>query len=402
MLGKLKRLRANTTTNLVLQQIGDVTILQEIFTALFLQRQLEYFTIISFDKMQHYLNNVKRILVVQLNTVSGIVYSLPALNALRLRFPTCELAWLVDDRIAPLLFGHNALDRLIIAKENWLSSFDETNLLRRRLLAFSPDAAVDLQGTFMSALAAWLSGAKHRIGFGGIGSNFASRMLNNIRIVPADDHVVIRKLQLLEAFGIVGGSIDFDLPESETDIYNARQKHNRLNLGTDFVAMSISTENAVKQWDERGYAEIVYHLNSQWNLMTLILWNTESERQAAERIVKMSDGAAVILDETTIGVTISLIKMSTLFIGNNTDMLHIAAVADTPCIGLYNVQRTSQNTPFGTQNRVLRIEQVRNSTTINTEITKLKEICDELLQRETTLREQRESGQEITTKQRAA
>jgi ADP-heptose:LPS heptosyltransferase len=352
--------------------------------------------------MQHYLNNIKRILVVQLNTVSGVVYSLPALNALRLRFPTSELAWLVDNRTASLLFGHNALDRLIIAKENWWSSFDETNLLRRRLRAFSPDVAIDLQCTFTSSFAAWLSGARQRIGFGGNGSNIASKILNNIKIVPSDGHAVIRKLQLLEAFGIVGGSIDFDLPESETDIYNARQKHNHLKLGTDFVVLSISVEDAAKQWDERGYADIVYHLNSQWNLMTLILWNTEPERKAAERIVKMSDGTAIILNETTAGETKSLIKMSTLFIGNNTDTLHIAAVVGTPCIGLYNTQLTNNNTPFGTQNRVLQIEQTRNDTIIKTEITKLKEICDDLLQRETTIREQQKSESKTITRRRAA
>jgi len=55
-----------------------------------------------------------RILIVRLSAIGDVILTLPLLNALRARFPQALLAWVVEDRAACLLEGHEALDELIV------------------------------------------------------------------------------------------------------------------------------------------------------------------------------------------------------------------------------------------------------------------------------------------------
>lgn len=112
------------------------------------------------------MSNGPRILIVRLTAIGDVMHGLPVLNALRDRFPQAELAWIVEGGTAHLLEGHPALDRLIAVPRRWLKSFRAVRRARRELREFAPQVAIDLQGLTKSALAAWLSGAPRRIGFG--------------------------------------------------------------------------------------------------------------------------------------------------------------------------------------------------------------------------------------------
>ena len=348
--------------------------------------------------LYHDFSEPKRILIVRFSAIGDVIHGLPVLNALRTRFPRAELAWLVEDRAASLLYGHPALDRLLITKKGWLKSLDETMLLRKRLRAFTPDVTIDLQGLFKSSFAAWISGAKKRIGFAGRDGREGSRLFNNIRVTPTEDHVIDRNLQLLEPFGIDGCSVDFDLPEHETDRYGARQKHEQLNLGNDFAILNVGAGWESKLWREDRYAEVARHLQHQWNLPSLVLWAGPAERQMAEKIIKAADGAAVLAPETSLCELASFCRMATLFIGSDTGPLHIAAAVGTPCVGLYGPMPAKRNGPYGTRHRSVQV-QTLEGTRIKPHHASRKlmdaidaslvcETCDELLQRETVLRQE--------------
>src|SRR5438132_14009284 len=108
-----------------------------------------------------------RILIVRLSAIGDVVHGIPVLNALRAHFPAAFLGWVVEGRSADLLRGHPALDRVIQVPRKWLKSPRAVWRLRRELHDLNFDIAIDLQCLTKSAIAARLSGAKRRIGFGG-------------------------------------------------------------------------------------------------------------------------------------------------------------------------------------------------------------------------------------------
>ncbi|MDR0338116.1 MAG: glycosyltransferase family 9 protein [Planctomycetaceae bacterium] len=308
-----------------------------------------------FRKKSYLSDNIfsrpKRILIVRFSAVGDVVHTLPVLVTLRTRFPHAEIAWLVEEKNSKLLLGHWALDRLIIVKKNWLKSRSEVTFLRKRLQMFAPDVTIDAQGLFKSAFAAWLSGATHRIGFGGIDGREGSQWFNNYRIVPNAEHVIDRNMCLLEPFGICGSSIDFDLPECEMDHRSAIQLLNHKGLHGHFAILNVGAGWESKRWREERYAEVAQYLLNQWNLPSLVLWAGNEEQKMAETIIQTANGTAYMAPPTTLGELTALARMATIFIGSDTGPLHIAAAVGTPCLGLYGPMPAKRNGPYGTQNR---------------------------------------------------
>ena len=74
-----------------------------------------------------------------------------------------------------------------------------------------------MQGLTKIALAAWLSGAPRRIGFGDEKGRELSRWLNNELVTTTAPHIVDCNLQLLTGLGIDRPAVKFDLPESADD-----------------------------------------------------------------------------------------------------------------------------------------------------------------------------------------
>jgi len=303
----------------------------------------------------------KRILIVRFSAIGDVVHGLPLAVALRTRFPHAEIAWLVEDRAASLLHGHWALDRLLIVRKGWMKSWADIKLMRNRLKTFAPDVTIDLQGLFKSSFAAWLSGAKYRIGFGGIDGREGSRWFNNFRVVPTENHVIDRNLQLLEPLGVDGCSVDFDLPECEMDRRSARQLLGREGLDGDFVIINVGAGWKSKLWREDRYAEVAKYLLEQWNLPSLVVWAGSEEQKMAEAVVQGANGAAVLSPPTTLCELASLSRLATLFIGSDTGPLHIAAAVGTPCIGLYGLMPAKRNGPYGLQNRSIQIRSLEGT-----------------------------------------
>jgi 3-deoxy-D-manno-octulosonic-acid transferase/heptosyltransferase-1 len=57
------------------------------------------------------------ILIVKLSAIGDVLHTLPALNALRERFPGAAITWLVEEAAADLVCGHPALDRVLVSSK---------------------------------------------------------------------------------------------------------------------------------------------------------------------------------------------------------------------------------------------------------------------------------------------
>ena len=103
-----------------------------------------------------------RILIVKLSAIGDVVHTLPALNALRRYYPNAHITWLVEEAAAPLVKGHQALDRVLISKrKRWIKQFADGQRREavRALLAFIGqlrdrpyDMVFDFQASLKGAL----------------------------------------------------------------------------------------------------------------------------------------------------------------------------------------------------------------------------------------------------------
>src|SRR3954465_4925411 len=108
---------------------------------------------------------VNRILLVRLREIGDVVFTTPAVHALRRRFPDAHLAYLVEPAAAPIVEHTPHLDQVIIApRRRGVRGLLVDLALGRRLRAERYDLAIDFHGGPRASLLTWLSGAPERLG----------------------------------------------------------------------------------------------------------------------------------------------------------------------------------------------------------------------------------------------
>jgi lipopolysaccharide heptosyltransferase I len=290
-----------------------------------------------------------RFLIVRLSAIGDVIHGMPIACALRKRYPDAMLAWAVEQRAADVLEGHPALDHRIVLPRGWLRSPSTVWRLRRQLRSLRFDVAIDAQGLTKSAVAAWLSGARRRIGLGGRWGRELSPWLNTERVEADDLHAVDRSLRLLRPLGIESPEVRFDVPDPPSAAAAADAIVHTEGLDAGFVLFTSGAGWPSKLWPTDRYAAVAAHLGRNWGLPSLLIWGNAEEHARAEQIVVRSEGFARLAPKMTLLELAALARRARMCLGSDTGPLHLAAAVGTPCVGLYGPWPAAKHGPYGPQ-----------------------------------------------------
>src|ERR1700722_7694022 len=107
-----------------------------------------------------------RILIVRLRQIGDVVFTTPAIHALRAHFPDAHLTYLVEPAAAPVVEHNPHLNEVIVApRGHGLAGFLADVRLGRQLRSARYGLAIDFHGGPRASLLTWLSGARQRIGY---------------------------------------------------------------------------------------------------------------------------------------------------------------------------------------------------------------------------------------------
>lgn len=334
-----------------------------------------------------------RILIVRLSAIGDVIHGLPVANAIRDHLPDARLAWLVEDRASCLLRDHAALDELIEVPRGWLKSPRAILALRRRLLEFGAQIAIDLQGLARSAIAARLSGAKRRIGFGCEKAREGSRWLYTQRVRSTAEHIVDCNLELLRPLGIDLPEVRFDVPERPEDGLAADAAVSRAELESGFAIINVGAGWPSKLWRTDRHAAIARHLGENHQLPSVVTWAGQEEQAMARQVVASSDGWAKQASRTTLPELAALTRRAQLFVGSDTGPLHLSAAVGTPCVALFGPTSAKRNGPHGPNHIILESRPTEGAEPKQTRQARelmdliptatVRDACDEILRRRT-------------------
>jgi heptosyltransferase I len=163
--------------------------------------------------------NPGRLLVLKPSSLGDIVHTLPAVAALRAKFPDAHLTWMVNPEWAPLLEGNPHLNETHIfpradfrGLQGWLRFGRWRRALKHQP---PPDLILDFQGLLRTALVARAFRGVPVIGLSDAreGARFVQT-----KTIPVDPkaHAVERYLALVAATGAtLAGPPEFALPEGD-------------------------------------------------------------------------------------------------------------------------------------------------------------------------------------------
>jgi lipopolysaccharide heptosyltransferase II len=293
-----------------------------------------------------------RILIIKPSSLGDIVLALPALAALRDRFPRAHIAWLVKKQWAGLLERVEGLDAVWPVDGGpggWLSVIP-------RLRAERFDVVLDLQGLFRSGLLAWLTGCTTRIGFvdGREGSTLFYTQTVPVRI--PDMHAVDRYLRAAAALGAAadkGAEFRFRLASEDRDAVDRLLSARGLPAGAAWIAVSSAARWPTKRWPPASFAAVLDRLQQE-GLGRVVLIGGAEERHEAQGLKRLMRTEPVDLTgETTLQLLPALLRSASLLLTNDSGPMHIAAAVGTSVVALFGPTSPALTGPYGTEHRAL-------------------------------------------------
>jgi len=285
-----------------------------------------------------------------MSAFGDVVHGIPTLCALRDAMPDAFIGWLAEGRMGDVLEGHPALDTLIRVPRRFWKSPREIWRMRNRLRELEFETAIDLQCLTKSAIAAWLSGARRRIGKAGEEGRELSRWFHNELAEPGGEHVIEHYLGMLKPLGIHTTSVRFDLRETAEEARTIDQYlHERGLGGRPCGLLNPGAGWPSKMWPTVRYGAMARHLGREFAMPSVALWGVPSERPMAERIVETSARNGHIAPPTTMRELAALCRRSAIFIGSDTGPMHLAAAVGTPTVSLHGPSRAEWCGAYGPQ-----------------------------------------------------
>lgn len=278
------------------------------------------------------------------NWIGDVVMATPTLRALRTHFgPTARLTGIGRPLMSEVLAATPWLDEMVPFDPRGSKLELRTQAVVQRLRQQRFDTAVLLTNSFRTALMAWRSGARQRVGYarGGRSLWLSDRLYQaktDGRFVPSpvlDDY-----LRLAYHLGCPTESPRLELATLDEDERAADETWRRLGIEDDDSVVVVNTGGAfgaAKQWPVEYFAALTQRMAMQLNLRMVIVCGP-AEREAAQRIVDLArhDHVRSIAEEPlSIGLTKACVRRSDLMITTDSGPRHFAAAFGVPVVTLF-------------------------------------------------------------------
>ncbi len=290
----------------------------------------------------------KRILVVGAHWLGDVLFSTPALRALRKSLPEAYIACAVPPRCAPIL-RNNAFLNEVVPWEDKLFFWTPLRSLKviRSLKEKRFDTAIFFHRSKTKALVAMLSGIGQRIGYE---APFRKKFLT-VCLPPPEDppHRTDYFLGLIQALGLpaTGRTPDFfPDPEAAGELERVLA---RRGVGADeaYVVVHAGGNWELKRWPVEHFVRWIGLFLERYP-MKVVLCGAAPERALSETIISRFPGGRVVslCGETSLDALAHLLKKSKLLLSNDSGPIHLAASQGARILGLFGPTSAGQTGPI--------------------------------------------------------
>lgn len=310
------------------------------------------------------------ILIVKTSAIGDVTHTLPALNALRKKYPEARITWLVEEAAAEVIKGHKALDRMLVSgRKKWsrellgpkfFKVLGEAWRFIRELRDTRYDLLIDFQGLLKSGIFVALARAERKVGYGkGMDHAECSWIFLNEQI-PAVDmniHALDRELMLLKAIGVECDEVRFDFPIGESDTERVAEQLRVAGIEPEDHLVTINPQATwpTKLWDNDKFAAVARALLDQG--IRIVFTGGPSEKQEIDDLLSRSGIRALNLaGKTSLKELAALYQRADLLITTDTGPMHIAAAVGTLVVAVFGPTAPWRTGPYGSGHQLIRVE----------------------------------------------
>jgi ADP-heptose:LPS heptosyltransferase len=316
----------------------------------------------------------RNILVIDFGQLGDVVLSLPALRAIRERFPQARITVGVGSPGAPIveLSGY-ADSTLVVDRVALRDGFKPLSVMRIAQLVKDVrraqfDFIIDLHSLYETNLLGFLSGAPHRL--------YARRPNRSLDFLanfsprpPVEDtrpskHAIDRYLDVLIPLSIKEVSRVPRLKTRAADDATIEQmlKKEKAATGAPLVGLFPGAGHPARRWPLARFVELAERLVRN-DEVRIILFAGPEERDFVKEMRASFPNSTLVFDRLSIPQLASALARLAVFVTNDTGPMHIATAVGTAVVALLDRPTPHSFIPTETRHRIIYSRRIAEMTT---------------------------------------
>jgi ADP-heptose:LPS heptosyltransferase/GT2 family glycosyltransferase len=298
------------------------------------------------------LGGIARILAVKLDHIGDFLTAIPALRAVRDRFPAARLSVLVPPASAVLARREACIDEVIeftffharSAEGQRVVTQEEYQALGDRLAGHAFDMAIDLRMQPETRPVLRHTGAPFLVGYDRAGAypwlSLCLEWEGDARLEPKHGHISERLLTLVDAAAAACRPVATPVVPAVRDPSTVPAL---ARLPADFLARRLvcvhpGVGNPVRQWPATSFAALIDLLAAEEDMHAILVGGPDEQDVAREVMaaVAAKDRVVSLVGSLKLDALSDVMQACALFVGNNSGPKHIAAALGVPSLGIHS------------------------------------------------------------------
>jgi lipopolysaccharide heptosyltransferase II len=290
----------------------------------------------------------ERVLIFEVNWLGDVLFSTPAIRAVRQRFPGAYIVALAVPRCKPILAGNNYIDEIMVLdEERRHKGFLGKMRLVRDLRVRRFTDAYFLKSSLTRVWCVWLAGVKRRVGYAGRKGAFL--LTERVALPPGPLHRADTYYYLVAKAAIPASEryLDFFVPSEDDAIVEGLLKYNSLGQGRKLVVMHVGGNWGLKRWPARSFSELIDAIRSSYGADVVISGSYREGALAQEIAGRAAHKPFVACGLLSLKQLGALFKRCDLVVSADSGPLHIATAVQARTLSLFGPTSPEITGPIG-------------------------------------------------------
>lgn len=270
-----------------------------------------------------------KIMIRAANWVGDAIMTTPVIRAVRKNYPAAVIIVLAKPWGIPVYENNPYIDKILLYDNSGRHKKGFGTLaLAKDLRTYRFDLTILMQNAFEAGLIAFLGGIKERIGYNTDGRGF---LLNRgIKLNPdlKKGHLIDYYIGILKGAHLEddGRNLDLFLCKSDRKFANRFLELKKFDSSQPVIGINPgATGGTAKRWFPERYAEVCKNLAQKFKVK-IFIFGGPADIELGEYIAGLSRGCCInIAGKTSLGQAFALIEKCSLFITNDSGLMHAAA-----------------------------------------------------------------------------
>ncbi len=283
---------------------------------------------------------MKNLLVVNVNWLGDVIFSLPVFKALKTAYPGCRVSCLAPLRVKEVLEMSQYVDEAIVFDErgSHRSLWAKIKVVRS-LRDKKFDIAFLLHRSWTRALLIFLAGIPVMVGY----DTKKRGCLLTHKFPSADKriHRADQYLRVLESFGIKIEDRRSQIHIGDEMLVWADQflRQRGISRNDRWIMLHCSGNWDLKRWPKEYFVQLITRLYREFSVKVVLPGSSEDSHFIQEIALQSGCNPVVLAGKTGIKELAALMKRSFVVISSDSGPLHLASAVGARVIGLFGPTR---------------------------------------------------------------